>query len=965
MFNNTIIDIIFKSVRLQIIMALYKKALKLGILLAVFIYFFSASDVHARLPEFGLDYRIPAHFGNTDRINDPSSTCIHFDMPPWDMNIYPGIGSMKIGIEAGDGTYNSWSLVNNGVQTCSLDAPGNITHEGANFLTFYEFPNYSNPLGFIEIFCTAPVMNAGDCVIVTPPQPPVCTTHCFTEPISSTPNNLYYSVPAHFGENGTTLFCDNFSYSNEEFGSYRIGVSPGDDLYVGGNTYGTGLCTGSFNAPGNILMPGVNYLTMYLDSNYNQPYGFIEFFCTEPVMNPGDCVIIPYSTSPVTCTENCFSNVLFLPGIKGSRLKTNSDIIWPPAPISNDVNQLVLDENGESINDIYTNGILNDYFGRDIYLPFSEFMDDLASQDVINEWLPMAYDWRFSPERILEDGIKTETGVMNVIERIEELALDSKSDKVTIVAHSMGGLFGKAIIKELEEQGKDHLIDSFVMVSTPQLGTPQAIGGLLHGNGEDVGIGFIVNGIDMRRIGQNMQTAYDLLPSQEYFNQVSDPVISFDSSASFTQAWRNFWGNVINNYTSFSQFVIGQGVLRSRPDYTVLRLPEVLRSDLFDNADNFHNKYDNYQFPEHIRVVQVAGWGMPTVKNIEYKIVHLLQGYDVNFTREGDKTVTYPSAISSTGESYYFNIFDYNDFTNGKSSHKDLLSTNSIQNLLDQVIRQSNIQNINFISLNKPVLDDLEDQLIVSTKSPVVLGAYDELGNFTGIDPDQDLSQDVLFITENIPGSTFLYTNESQYIFLPKEGNYNFIYKGVGEGPTTVEVSNFSNDIITPITSFIDIPTTSNTVADFMIESDNPENTTISIDLDGNGEEDFSFPYIFSGFLQPINDTAYQIDQDKSVFKAGSTVPVKFQLKNIDGEIVQANTTPIWLNPQKGSKMNEVVDESVYTINASSGTNYKWDPVSQQYIYNWSTKGLTAGYWYKIYVKLDDGNTHTVTIGLK
>ena len=36
-----------------------------------------------------------------------------------------------------------------------------------------------------------------------------------------------------------------------------------------------------------------------------------------------------------------------------------------------------------------------------------------------------------------------------------------------------------------------------------------------------------------------------------------------------------------------------------------------------------------------------------------------------------------------------------------------------------------------------------------------------------------------------------------------------------------------------------------------------------------------------------------------------------------------------------------------------------------QYIYNWSTKGLAAGFYYRIGVRLDDGATYTVNIGLK
>ncbi|MBX6341810.1 MAG: PxKF domain-containing protein [Thermomicrobiaceae bacterium] len=123
--------------------------------------------------------------------------------------------------------------------------------------------------------------------------------------------------------------------------------------------------------------------------------------------------------------------------------------------------------------------------------------------------------------------------------------------------------------------------------------------------------------------------------------------------------------------------------------------------------------------------------------------------------------------------------------------------------------------------------------------------------------------------------------------------------------------------------------------------------------------------YRWDGFLQPINDTAHQVGTTTSIFKAGSTVPVKFQLKKADGTVVQANTLPLWLTPAKGSPTTAPADESVYSDPATSGSTYRWDSAAQQYIYNWSTKGAASGYYYRIGVTLDDGQTYYVNIGLR
>src|SRR3989344_3211894 len=561
-----------------------------------------------------------------------------------------------------------------------------------------------------------------------------------------------------------------------------------------------------------------------------------------PMFDPPVRFSMAFTPVPVKSQqiEECCSNIVFLPGIKGSVLKTGSDTLWPPTIFSNDMAQLALDESGESVNDIYVDGVLDTFYGTPIYAPFSEFMDNLVAEGVMNAWLPLPYDWRFFPEKILSDGVKTSSDVINLIEEIETIASQSQTGQMTIIAHSMGGLMGKAIIKKLEEEGKANLIDSFVMVGTPQLGTPQAAAALLHGDGEGIVAGFIVGPITARAIAQNMPSAYNLLPSLRYFEEVIDPVITFDPESSFTQEWRDFWGEEINIYPAFLSFVTGTGASRTKPEADLLRVPEVLRSDLMANAASFHNEYDNYIFPNNIRVVQVAGWGRPTTKAINYRNNHSKPSYEIVPTVEGDKTVVYPSAISSIAdETYFFDLAVYNALEDVPDfQHRDLLSYSPIQNLIRVILKEENILTDSFVKISKPEPEGVASQLIVSTYSPVILGVYDEFGNFTGIDPNQDLSADILLITEDIPGSTFLYTSGSQNIFLPKDGTYNFVYKGTGEGPTTIEIQDFVADVTTQLATYSDIPTTQSTSATFAVNSQSPEKTIIKIDTDNDVETD-------------------------------------------------------------------------------------------------------------------------------
>jgi hypothetical protein len=120
----------------------------------------------------------------------------------------------------------------------------------------------------------------------------------------------------------------------------------------------------------------------------------------------------------------------------------------------------------------------------------------------------------------------------------------------------------------------------------------------------------------------------------------------------------------------------------------------------------------------------------------------------------------------------------------------------------------------------------------------VILGAYDSHGNFTGVYPKQDLSGAYLYVEENIPGSSFTASGDTQSLYLPKEGTYTFVYKGTGTGPTTIKVENFSDDTLFPVSAYVDIPTTPNTSATFSIDSASLQESSIQVDQNGDGQTD-------------------------------------------------------------------------------------------------------------------------------
>ena len=116
-------------------------------------------------------------------------------------------------------------------------------------------------------------------------------------------------------------------------------------------------------------------------------------------------------------------------------------------------------------------------------------------------------------------------------------------------------------------------------------------------------------------------------------------------------------------------------------------------------------------------------------------------------------------------------------------------------------------------------------------------------------------------------------------------------------------------------------------------------------------------------WLQPINDTAHTVSTTTSVFKAGSTVPAKFRITDANGNLVQTNSAPVWVNPVKGSATTAPVDESVYSEPAMSGSAFTW--MGTHYQFNWGSPKNGAGFYWRIGVKLDDNTIQAVNIGLR
>jgi hypothetical protein len=135
--------------------------------------------------------------------------------------------------------------------------------------------------------------------------------------------------------------------------------------------------------------------------------------------------------------------------------------------------------------------------------------------------------------------------------------------------------------------------------------------------------------------------------------------------------------------------------------------------------------------------------------------------------------------------------------------------------------------------------------------------------------------------------------------------------------------------------------------------------TCTAKDAAGNtGTESFTVTVTaaWSNVLQPVN-----VD-GSSIFKLGSTVPVKFQLSGASAGITNLAARLYLQRVGAGGTGSDI--EAISTSNATTGNLFRYDATSGQYIFNLATKTLSAG-TYKLRIDLGDKVLRTVNITLK
>lgn len=644
-----------------------------------------------------------------------------------------------------------------------------------------------------------------------------------------------------------------------------------------------------------------------------------------------------------TCSQDCYSNILFLPGLMGSRLFEQSSECgllngekerWVSSDDC-DHARLELDSIGKSVNPLYTKegiaGVVDDTYNFNIY---QSFMGDLKkwkeADQLMNDYSLIAYDWRLSLEDILQNGATSTSGISYstaqgfknsyIYQQLKSLADSSKTKKVTIVAHSNGGLVTKALIQKLKETN-DPLydrIDNVIFISVPQTGTPGTIGGILHGT--NIGLkGIVMNAERARHLLHNMPTGYNLLPSRTYFDSAT-PLIEF-SGNSVNSTILARYGGIIDTYDKLVDYLLG-GDGRIVPTYTDLKHAAIANPMLLSIAETVHTTLDQWTPATSTIVYEIAGWGVYTPAGIRYEnnkecipadqlstpqVIGVPQpvicvGYidtikiQDKVTLNGDDTVVDKSAhlmpTSTTTQKLWVDLGKYNKSrTTIDRKHNDIFEVEPLRAFIKSIIVK-NIDTSTYITDNPATLVQNGDYIKYQLHSPLNLNIYDQAGNHTGISTNTGL------IEESIKGSSYYTLGDTKIVIVPADTLHTVKLDAYASGSFTLDLEELHGDTVTASTTFEAIPTATTTQATLVWTGALSPSTTLAVDFNGDSTIDATLKPTLGG------TTVYDITPPETRFAFDPTNNNKFVvtgMDNLSSTTVNTTTTSTTITDEAGN----------------------------------------------------------------
>lgn len=475
--------------------------------------------------------------------------------------------------------------------------------------------------------------------------------------------------------------------------------------------------------------------------------------------------------------------IIFVPGIKGSELFEGDNKRWFPST-QKDVDLLNIK------NELEAPSILRQVTPYGIkqmtHVIYKGLLDEYGDQGL--SLFP--YDWRKS--------IFTHVGTL--ADKIINEA-NASGEKVTLVAHSMGGMLAKLAIQEVYERQEIEKIQKFISIGTPWHGSPDSYKALLYGepgifeNLKEILQFITVEG--SRELARMFPSVYQLLPSEKYFDHSDGKFIITDNDMGITyDTFKTIIQNIHDRDKEEKDYVdVWENYIEPLHVEMQKELPEEVIHDCLIG----HSLPTLYKVPDNSRI----GFGIKKYKRSSSFM-------------NGDGVVPIYSAIPSHVANLFF----------VKGEHSKLCSTPSVLDFLRWSINSNGLDTLpeqvsSAEDGNIPINSSLKAGMMAKIMCPVESTILDEQGRYvagvfdTNIEEVSDLAD-----SDSVK---FFNIGESKYIYFAKknEEDLTFEIHAYKEGIASVSLEVFEENQKTELT-FDTIPVSNEISAKLLIPSDEP-----------------------------------------------------------------------------------------------------------------------------------------------
>jgi len=669
----------------------------------------------------------------------------------------------------------------------------------------------------------------------------------------------------------------------------------------------------------------------YCDNGYHSPFVFSY--------SGSKVYISPQNDSSPDCSQNYYCDfyntrikypVLIVPGLMGTEMKEGNTLLWPDVvrminPFNSD-NFMDPLQFGQALvpsdNNVTIGGTVGEPFPGEHY--YDLLINELKNQGYVEgqDLFMFPYDWRYGVSGKYADG-KTNTDLL--AQKIQDILQQTGASKIDVIAHSLGGLITKQYVMN---HPTDNHIGKAVFVGVPNTGAPKAVKALLQGDNMGV-LG--LNDQEIKKISANMPSAYDLLPSQQYYNVAGSFVSMVDIG----------YGIGISdptekdlNYSDFTSYLDNKG----------------LNSTATANSQNLHTaSFDNFDLrTAGVDLYAINGCKAATMANfleVSYKDILGNQhtDYDNVELKAGDNTVPLDSATNlpiNSQNKYYALVSD----------HGKMPSQDGIRQKIVNLISGSNLSVGNNL-ITQDISQCNLDGKAISVFSPINIFVTDQNGNRLGLADDGS-------IINEIPNADFEIMGDHKFLYLPQDSGqtYSINLNGTGTGTYTIKSENISNSQVTSAEIFSDLPVTPaltgqiNLLGDTTTLSLNNSPTPVLPSRVLDFSQDKTPPEAIIRFDQNVKDLSfYGTDNLSDIFSIsivdnGNTVTLKDEA---------GNTTELGFKERnrKSAMSAEIVSIKYNGASVSSGSNL--------FFYSWFLD--KAGNLTKLTQKVKSRNNYSIT----